>query len=151
MKDTYSKKMSIPQLRTFYTRKAMKHIFHDIVDTLQPGETYYRYSSRKEDYLRGFLSNEYKTLRDEKQIQRMVITSQELKQAKEAKEKKLNREIVSIPKTYDLFEDNVSKMIYANKIAVIDYNTDTSFIIENQKLATFEKKIFKLLFKYLRK
>jgi len=150
MKSTYSKKMSIPQLRTFYTRKAMKHIFHDIIDTLEVWGTYYRYSSRKEDYLRWFLGSTYKEKRDKKQIQRMVITSSELKKAKEAWKKKLNREMVAIPKKYDLFEDNVSKMIYANKIAVIDYNTDTSFIIENQKLADFEKKIFKLLFKYLR-
>jgi hypothetical protein len=57
---------------------------------------------------------------------------------------------VSIPKLYDLFEDNISKIIYANKVAIIDYDTETSFIIENKKLADFEKKIFKLLFKYLR-
>jgi len=57
---------------------------------------------------------------------------------------------VSIPKLYDLFEDNISKIIYANKVAIIDYESETSFIIENKKLADFEKKIFKLLFKYLR-
>ena len=81
----------------------------------------------------------------------MIITSDELKKMKEESEKKLGREIVAIPKNYDLFDDNIGKIIYANKVAILDYNTNTSFIIENKKFADFEKKIFKLLFRYLRK
>ncbi len=42
-------------------------------------------------------------------------------------------------------------MIYANKVAIIDYNTLTSFIIENKILASFEEKIFKTLYKFLKK
>ncbi len=80
----------------------------------------------------------------------MVITSDELLRRKDIK-KKLNREMVAIPKKYDLFEDNVTKVIYGNKVAILDYNSDTSFVIENQKFADFERKIFKLLYKYLRK
>ncbi len=150
LKEKYEKKQSKPELRIFYTQEAMKHIFYDVVETLKVWETYYRYSSRKNEHLRGFLSNDYKTKRDKKEIQRMVITSDELKKVKENWANKLNREIVSIPKKYDLFEDNISKIIYANKVAIIDYDTQTSFIIENKKLADFEKKLFKLLFSYLR-
>ncbi|NDK10145.1 TrmB family transcriptional regulator [Candidatus Gracilibacteria bacterium] len=150
LKSKYEKKQAKPELRTFYTKDAMKHIFYDVVETLNTGDTYYRYSSRKHDNLRGFLSEDYKKKRDMKEIQRMIITSDELKKIKEKGNNKLNREIVSIPKLYDLFEDNISKIIYANKVAIIDYESETSFIIENKKLADFEKKIFKLLFKYLR-
>lgn len=57
----------------------------------------------------------------------------------------------SIPMNYDLFDDNIGKIIYGNKVAIIDYSTSMSFIIENKKFAEFEKKIFKLLFSYLRK
>ena len=151
LKDKYEKKQSKPELRTFYTKDAMKHIFYDVVETLKTGETYYRYSSRKHDNMRWFLSEDYKKKRDKKEIQRLVITSDELKKMKEKGDKKLNREMVAIPKLYDLFEDNISKIIYGNKVAIIDYDTQTSFIIENKKLADFEKKIFKLLFSYLRK
>lgn len=150
LKSKYEKKQAKPELRTFYTKDAMKHIFYDVVETLNSWDTYYRYSSRKHDNLRWFLSEDYKKKRDMKEIQRMIITSDELKKLKEKWNNKLNREIVSIPKLYDLFEDNISKIIYANKVAIIDYDTETSFIIENKKLADFEKKIFKLLFKYLR-
>jgi len=151
LSEKYEKKLAKPELRTFYTQDAMKHIFFDVVKTLNKWDTYYRYSSRKHDKLRGFMSNDYKTLRDKKEIQRMVITSDELKRLKEQWENKLNRDIVAIPKLYDLFDDNVSKIIYANKVAIIDYESETSFIIENKKFADFEKKIFKLLFSYLRK
>lgn len=58
--------------------------------------------------------------------------------------------MVSIPKSYDLFEDNVSKAIYGNKISFTDWDSMTGFTIESEKLARFEEKIFKLLFKYLR-
>jgi len=150
LKQKYEKNLAKPELKIFYTEEAMKHIFMDVVETLGKWETYYRYSSRKQDFLRGFLPEKYKRLRDEKEIQRCIITSQELKKAKEI-EHKLNREIRAVPKNYDLFDDNIGKIIYGNKVAIIDYNTSTSFIIENKKFAEFEKKIFLLLYRYLSK
>ncbi len=151
LKQRYEKKESKPELRTFYTREAMKHIFFDVIETLKPWETYYRYSSRKFDKLRGFLPDSYKKKRDEKSIQRMVITSDDLKKQKEEWKNILHREMAAIPKNYDLFDDNIVKIIYGNKVAIVDYNTETSFIVENRKFAEFEKKIFKLLFRFLDK
>ncbi len=58
--------------------------------------------------------------------------------------------VASTPKKYDLFDDNISKVIYKNKVAIIDYNTMTSFVIEDLKFAKFEAKLFKLLFKFLK-
>lgn len=63
----------------------------------------------------------------------------------------MEREIVTIPKGFDLFEDNISKVIYGSKVGVIDYNTETAFIIESAVFANFERKIFELLFRFLRK
>jgi len=59
--------------------------------------------------------------------------------------------VVIIPPDYDLFEDNVTKIIYANKVAIIDYHTFESFVIESEAFAGFEKKLFALLFRFLRK
>jgi len=58
--------------------------------------------------------------------------------------------VVVIPKKIDLFEDNITKIIYANKVAIIDYNTNESFIIESEIFAVFEKKLFKMLFKFIK-
>lgn len=83
----------------------------------------------------------------QKEIQRCVITSETLAKTKRPR---LERDIVTIPKHFDLFDDNVSKMIYGDKLAIIDYNTEMALIIENPLLARFEEKIFRFLFKFLK-
>jgi hypothetical protein len=57
----------------------------------------------------------------------------------------------AIYKKYDLFEDDILKIIYKDKVAIINYNTDQGFIIENPIFANFERKLFKLLFQFLKK
>jgi len=66
------------------------------------------------------------------------------------KTKKLERELKIIPESIDEFQDNVLMTIYANKVAFIDFNTESSILIENKEIADFQKKLFKLLFKSLR-
>jgi hypothetical protein len=89
----------------------------------------------------------YKKIREEKKLERMVITNNYLN---DLKKEDIKKEVVVIPKEFDLFEDNITKIIYANKVAIIDYNSQENFIIESQIFANFERKIFKLLFKFLR-
>ncbi len=124
-----------------------KFVFEDIWNSLAKDWVYYRYSSKKNLDEKDKLPL-YKKLRDKKCIQRYIITSENLLKNKP---KRLDHDIVVIPKDYDLFDDNISKVIYKNKIWIIDYNTEMAYIFENQKLADFEKKIFKLLFKSLKK
>jgi hypothetical protein len=73
--------------------------------------------------------------------------------SKTAKQKKqrLERDLAIIPESVDEFEDNIFMSIYANKVAYIDFNSESSIIIENTQIANFQKKIFKLLFKSLKK
>lgn len=138
-----------PVLRYFEGKEELKKIFIDVGHTLPKNGTWYRYSSRKADRSPDTeLVKRYKELRDEKKLQRMIITNDSL-----AKTKRwwLDSEMVSIPASYDLFEDNCAKAIYGNKISFIDWDAMTGFTIESEKLARFEEKIFKLLFKYMRK
>ncbi len=136
-----------PILKSIEWENFNKIIFEDIVNSLDIWETYMRYSSRTSDQWVEKYAN-YRLVRDKKEIQRLVITSED--NAKK-KPKRLSHEILTIPRNYDLFDDNISKIIYKNKVAIIDYNTQTSFVIEDEKFAKFEEKIFKLLFKFLRK
>lgn len=64
---------------------------------------------------------------------------------------RLERETVIFPESYEQFDENVQMILYANKIAYVDYNTESAMIIENKKLSDFQKKIFKALFKSLKK
>ena len=146
LQEIFDSKDSKPTFQVLEGKLSIKYVFEDIVTTLWKWETYYRYSSRA-NFTDLYKLEKYKKLRDEKQIQRMVITSE--KKAK-WRNKKLDREVVYIPEGYDLFDQNVAKMIYKDKIAIIDYNTFSSVIIENKILARFEEKIFLTLYKFLR-
>lgn len=137
-----------PIVKSLFWKDWVRFIYNDIVDSLNYWETFYRYSSRKLDFDTKLNLDKYEKLRDKKKLQRFVITSEE---REKTKEKKLEKYVVTIPKKYDLFDDNISKIIYKNKVAIIDLNTMTSFIIESPIFYHFEKKLFKFLFNFLSK
>lgn len=147
LEDLYKTWNKNPTIQVLKWKKWVKQIFEDVVMSLKKWETYYRYSSRS-NFNDSFLPSNYRELRDKKQIQRMVITSEKLEKQKN---KRLEREIVTIPTWFDLFDDNIVKIIYADKIAIIDYNSLTSFVIQNKILAKFEEKLFKIMYKFLKK
>jgi|SRR3989344_334770 len=131
-------------------QKGIIAINDDVVETLKKGEMYYRYSSSNAhqipDRRINYLSKKYRILRDQKHLERRVITNAPNKAQKHPR---LEREIKVVPPDFDLFEYSVSQIIYGNKVAVIDYNTETAVVIENETIAKFQAKIFELLFKKL--
>ncbi len=140
-----------PVVKYVEGQKGITAIYNDIVETLKKGETYYRYSSsnvhnQTTDVRPRYLSKKYRLLRDAKQLERKVITNVPNTLNKR---KRLEREIKVVPPDFDLFEYNISQIIYANKVAVIDYNTETAVVIENESVAKFQAKIFELLFRKL--
>jgi predicted transcriptional regulator len=135
-----------PTIKYFEGRKGLTFVFNDIAHTLPRGATFYRYSARMGGNTKDFENTFYAKTRDSKQLERLVITSEE--KAK-SKIKKLNRSIKTVPKDFDLFEDNISLVIYADKTAYLDYGSNTAFIIESEKIAHFQEKLFKLLYKKL--
>lgn len=130
-------------------QKGITAINDDIVTSLKRGDIYYRYSSSRvseHEWRHNYLSKKYRVLRDQKKLERMVITNLPNKLKKHPR---LEREIKVVPPDFDLFEYNVSQIIYGNKVAVIDYNTETAVVIENATIAKFQEKIFRLLFRKL--
>lgn len=131
-------------------REAIKAIYDDVAMSLSPGDTYYRYSSTKvrngERAGGSYISKKYRLLRNKKKLERLVITNE---QNKNTKMLNLDREVKVVPPDFDLFEYNVSQVIYGDKVAVIDYNTETAMVIQNKTVAQFQKKIFELLWRKL--
>jgi hypothetical protein len=68
-----------------------------------------------------------------------------------AKDPRLERELVIIPESFDEFNQDVSMTIYGDKVAYIDFTSESSIIIENPMIAAFQKKLFMLTYKYLKK
>ena len=140
---------SRPQVSYIEGMKGISAVHDDIVTTLKKGDTYYRYSSAKVtgvEKRQNYLSKKYRLLRDQKQLERKVITNVANKAGKRPR---LEREIKVVPADFDLFEYNISQIIYGDKVAVIDYNTETAVVIDNPTVARFQQKIFELLFRKL--
>lgn len=125
-------------------KQGITSVFEDLVTSLKKDDVYYRYTSNK-DLIKSdkYLPKNYRKVRDNKQLQRYIINNE-----KTAKQKKpqLDRSVKVIPQEYDLFEYDVSQIIYGDKVAFLDFNTETAFVIENAQIAEFQKKIFKLLY-----
>ncbi len=135
-----------PMIKYFSGKNGIKFVFDDIAFSLPKGSTFYRYTARTGEDTKEFSNTYYSQTRDNKHLERLVITS-EKKAA--TKVKKLDRFVKAIPKEFDLFEDNISLVIYGNKTAYIDYNSNTAFIVESEKIAHFQEKLFRLLYKKL--
>jgi sugar-specific transcriptional regulator TrmB len=76
-------------------------------------------------------------------INKYVITN---KKTNEKRHKSLNRfsKAVDTP-----FEENITHIISDKKVLFIDFSTETAVMIENERFASFQKSIFKLLYKKL--
>jgi sugar-specific transcriptional regulator TrmB len=143
LNNEFSRKQVVPKIEAYYGKDGIGRVFMDVVTTLDKNETFYRYSIRKDIY-KDFLPRAYRQLRDEKKIERLAITNDS---GAERKKPKLDRFVKVLKGSYDIF--NVTKMIYANKIAFIDYENEVAFIVHNEQLASMEKQVFLSLYKML--
>ncbi|MBP9757485.1 MAG: hypothetical protein KBD06_02705 [Candidatus Pacebacteria bacterium] len=134
-----------PVIKYFEGQRGTTYVFDDVARTLPKGGLFFRYSSRVGD-ASDYKNTLYAGLRDSKSIERMAIVSED--KAK-GKTRKLDRSVKAIPKSFDLFADDISLVIYGDKTAYIDYGSKTSFIVESAKIARFQEKLFRLLYKKL--
>lgn len=137
-----------PLVKYLEGRKGLAFVLDDIAMSSNKNDVICRYSSRKDTTdVEKYVSKKYREMRAKKQLQRLVITSDTL--AKKKTKPRLDRTIKVVPEKFDLFDDNVSLYIYGDKVAFVDYNSDSAFIVESKDIASFQKKIFKLLFSKL--
>ena len=143
LNDEFTKKQIVPKIEAYYGKDGIGRVFMDVVTTLDKGETFYRYSVRKDIY-KDFLPKAYRQLRDEKKIERLAITNDE---GALRKKPKLDRFVKVLKGNYETF--NVTKLIYENKIGFVDYENEVAFIVHNKRLADMEKQVFMSLYKML--
>lgn len=143
----YSSHSKKPIVKYLTGRAGIQFVYADIIETLPKDGVFYRFSSRK-DTTRGdyYLPPNYRKIRDQKRLQRFVISNVP---ASRLKKPRLERALKVIPPKYDLFAYDITEIIYSDKIAYIDYNTETAFIVENPLVAEFQRKIFKLMYELL--
>ena len=148
LEDSYSNHVHRPKIRFLEGKDGTKRIFDDIVRSLKTGDVFYRYSSNKDGMEKKdkYVPRIYRKLRDSKKLERQVITNQ---QTAKNRIPKLDRLIKVMPEDFGPFEHNVTEVIYGDKVAFIDYNSETAMVIESKKIAEFQKQIFRTLYKRL--
>ena len=147
--EQYSYRDKKPRVIYQEWKKWISYVFADIVNSLQKWDVFYRISSERDvEIANSYLPKDYRKKRDAKQLERYVITSES---GAKKKAPRLERELVTIPNSLDEFEDNISLTLYGNKIAYIDFSTDTSIVIEQKELADFHKKMVRIMYMSLRK
>ncbi len=148
MEDAYNSSEKKPKIRFLEGRDGTKRIFDDVVRSLKKGDVFYRYSSNKDGNEKKdkYVPRIYRQMRDEKKLQREVITNA---QTAVHKRPSLDRFAKIMPNDFGPFEHNVTEIIYGNKVAFIDYNTETVMIIESKRIAEFQKQIFQTFYEKL--
>lgn len=144
--DAYEARNKKPRVSFAEGKKSITATYSDVVHSLKKGDTYYRYSSALTLNREKYVPSDYRRVRDQKGLERFIITNES---SRKSHSRKLGREVKAVPADFDLFEYNISQIIFGNKVAFIDYNSKTTITIENPMIAEFQKKIFKLLFKKL--
>ncbi len=143
----YKKSEGRPSVKFFQGREGIKLIYEDLVDTLEKNDVYYRYTTNEDlPKLESYLPRDYREIRDKKQLQRYVISNANFEKQSSPK---LGREVKLIPAESDLFNYNINMIIYRDKIAIMDFNTESAVLIENKKIAEFQRQLFKFIYKKL--
>ncbi len=147
LQSLFEKAQHKPDVAFYIGEQGYKTVFDDIADIVPKGGTIYRYSARKfgDETFRS--SKKYRDRREKGHFDRLAITSE--RKGLE-KSKRLDRLVKVIPESYDLFDDNVSMMLYEDRTVMIDHNNESVFVIKSAKITSMQKKLFKLLWKYLK-
>lgn len=133
-----------PVVKFLEGRNGLMSVFEDLVLSLKRGDIFYRYSAgRSVKQNERYLPPRYREIRDQKQLERFVITNEKTAAVKKPR---LERGIKTIPKAYGLFDYDITQIIYGNKVAFVDYNTETALVIENPAIAEFQRKLFRILY-----
>lgn len=148
LKDVYAHHTVRPLITFFHGKKGITEVYEDVVRTCKKGDVFYRYESpRNYEEYRKYVPQEYfDRIRDRAEVDRLIITN-EITQKQ--KKQRLGRIVKVVPAKYDLFVYDISEFVYGDKVAFLDFNTETAWIIENALFARFQRQIFKLLFEKL--
>jgi hypothetical protein len=134
-------------VRYFKGFAGVRAVFDDVIHHTPRRGTFYRYTSERDlDAVNRYLAPSYRKERDEKKLERLVISNPV---SGSQKRPRLERFVRYIPPEADLFNQDVIQLVYGSRLAFINLLKEEAFIIEDKALADFQKVIFNQLFKKL--
>ncbi len=146
---TYDNRNPRPKMRFFEGEKVTTWVYDDVLATCKKGDIFYRYESPR-DYKKNDTHLPplyFDRVCHKKEIEKFVITNEKTYKNKPAVIERISK---PVPAKFDIFEYDITQIVYGNKVAFIDFNTNTAWIIESALFAKFQRQIFKLLFASLK-
>ena len=131
-----------------YRGKEMRRVWEDVLASTPRASVFFRYDGYAPPiHTKEYMPADYYEKIEHKKIDRFVITNGALR--KSAYKKRLECASRMLPASFDPFEQGVSQFIFGDKIALIDFKTETAFVITNKALAAFHTKVFQFLYRTL--
>lgn len=148
LKQRYAGNNKQPQIKYFAGEDVVTAVYDDVLATCKKGDMFYRYESPR-DYKKfdEWLPPEYfERICHRKEVDKWVITNAKTKRIKKRVLERIER---AVPADFDPFEYDITQIIYNTKVAFIDFETKTAWIIDSPRFANFQRQLFKLLFQRL--
>lgn len=133
-------------IRIFHGRK-IEEVWKMLAE-LPKGSIFYRYDAYAPTISPGkFIPKEYLENISKHGLERFVITNQSLRKAQY--KKRIECASKMLPGSFDSFQQGISQFIFGNKIAFIDFTTETAYVIENSAFANYQLRLFQYLYHFL--
>lgn len=97
--------------------------------------------------IRTYIAKGYYDEITHKNLERFVITNKGLRTA--PYKKRIECASRMLPGSFDAFEQGVTQFICGNKIALIDFTTESAYVITNAALAQYHARLFQYLYRSL--
>lgn len=131
-----------------YHGKNMRRVWEDLLASTPKASVFFRYDGYAPPiHTKDYMPATYYQRIEYKRIDRFVITNAALR--KSAYKKRLECASRMLPASFDAFEQGISQFVFGNKIALIDFTTETAFVIANKALAKYHTQLFKYIYQHL--
>lgn len=150
MEELHKKHHDAPILSIHEGIEWIQSIHTDILKSVKQGWEYYIYTSLAKASPKRTLAMpvNYTKIQKEKELSRHIITND---MHEGVWWENPYEEIITLPHAYTRLDEGITKFIYADKVAILDHETHMGWIVENERFARYEEKIFRLLMKLLKK
>jgi Fe2+ or Zn2+ uptake regulation protein len=125
---------------------AIRHAFDRVIAHTARGDTFLRITSEKDlEKVNSYLSKNYRSNRDKKRLERLVISNAHTSMQKRPRLERFIRHLDS----EQTFNHNVIKLIYGNTVTIIQLDTKEVITMTNASIAAFERSLFMTLYRRL--
>ncbi len=138
---------ALPEEIRLYRGKELCRVWEDLAKS--PKRTvFYRYDGYPGDvHVSKYVPNEYIESLKSHGLERFVITNQALR--RRAFVKRVECASRMLPGSFDAFEDGITHFIYGDTMALVDLKNEIAFVVKNEALASFHRKLFRYLYRSL--